>query len=136
SVIAYLKFLGLTFDSTELYKHHKASVVDSVELTSSDDDASELDEGVPTELTGACTAGVGETGLLARGGSRRQKNRSGSCTEMHRSHWLNQLVEVNVNGFHDSLDESTVLSFENAVLLRSHRNCLLVENADTFIIVS
>nr|GFA34389.1 hypothetical protein [Tanacetum cinerariifolium] len=162
----------------------------------------------------------------------RQKNKSGSCTKMYRSHWLSQLIELNVNGFHDSsgsfvvdsitfpawcitheysnisfwllffkifvvigritkstkdsekgkirllimhhliwglvvtsvnlgsvlgvtssshsfclqkhqslgkyqhrpssLDESTVLSFDNAVLLWSHGKCLLVENADTF----
>nr|GFB02938.1 hypothetical protein [Tanacetum cinerariifolium]GFB02944.1 hypothetical protein [Tanacetum cinerariifolium] len=61
-----------------------------------------VDEGVPAELTGTCTAGAGETGLSTRGVSRRQKNRSGSCTEMHRSHWLSQLIELNVNGFHDS----------------------------------
>nr|GFC30601.1 hypothetical protein [Tanacetum cinerariifolium] len=101
------KFLGLTFDSTELYKHHKASVASSgryrsrrvandiiervilAPFTEMMKCLGDVDEGVPTELTGACTAGVGETGLLARGGSRHQKNRSGSCTEMHRSHWLN-----------------------------------------------
>nr|GEW53159.1 retrovirus-related Pol polyprotein from transposon TNT 1-94 [Tanacetum cinerariifolium] len=35
-----------------------------------------------------------------------------------------------------SLDESTVPSFDNTVLLWSSGNCLSVENADTFIIVS
>nr|GEZ73157.1 hypothetical protein [Tanacetum cinerariifolium] len=31
-------------------------------------------EGVPTELTRACTAGVGETGLLIQGGSKYSSN--------------------------------------------------------------
>ncbi|GKA89479.1 integrase, catalytic region, zinc finger, CCHC-type containing protein, partial [Tanacetum coccineum] len=26
---------------------------------------------------------------------------SGSCTELHRSHLLSQLIELNVNSFHD-----------------------------------
>nr|GFA06239.1 hypothetical protein [Tanacetum cinerariifolium] len=57
--------------------------VDSAELASSDDDASEVDEGVSAELTGTGTAGAGETGLLTRGGSR-------------------QLIELDVNSFHDA----------------------------------
>ncbi|GKE98357.1 hypothetical protein Tco_0021708, partial [Tanacetum coccineum] len=48
------------------------------------------------------TARAGETGLSTRGGSRRQKRKSGSCTELHRSHLLSQLIELNVNSFHDS----------------------------------
>nr|GEX15953.1 retrovirus-related Pol polyprotein from transposon TNT 1-94 [Tanacetum cinerariifolium] len=51
---AALKFFGSTFDSTELYKHHKASVascflvdngrVELAELASSDDDVAEVEE--------------------------------------------------------------------------------------------
>nr|GEX30303.1 hypothetical protein [Tanacetum cinerariifolium] len=57
-------------------------------------------EGVLTESTG--TAGAGESSLLTRGGFRHQKCRSGSCTELHRSHWLRQLIELDVNSFHDT----------------------------------
>nr|GEV11360.1 hypothetical protein [Tanacetum cinerariifolium] len=35
-----------------------------------------------------------------------------------------------------SLDKSTILSFDNAILFWSHGNCLLVKNANTFIIFS
>nr|GEY93853.1 ribonuclease H-like domain, reverse transcriptase, RNA-dependent DNA polymerase [Tanacetum cinerariifolium] len=61
-----------------------------------------VDEGVPAELTGTRIAGAGETGLSTRGGSMRKKCRSGSCTELHRSHWLRQLIELDVNSFHDT----------------------------------
>nr|GEU56909.1 retrovirus-related Pol polyprotein from transposon TNT 1-94 [Tanacetum cinerariifolium] len=36
-------------------------------------------------------------GSIPQRGGRRQKNRSGSCTKMHRSHQLSQLIELNVN---------------------------------------
>nr|GEZ91324.1 hypothetical protein [Tanacetum cinerariifolium] len=48
----------------------------------------EVDEGVSAELTGTGTVGAGETGLLTRGGSR--------------SHWIRQLIELDVNSFHDA----------------------------------
>nr|GEZ65802.1 hypothetical protein [Tanacetum cinerariifolium] len=60
----------------------------------------EVDKGIPAESTG--TAGARETGLSTREGSRRQKCRSRSCTELHRSHWLRQLIELDVNSFHDT----------------------------------
>nr|GEW17317.1 hypothetical protein [Tanacetum cinerariifolium] len=47
----------------------------------------------------SCDGLEGETGLSIRGGSRRQKCRSRSCTELHRSHWLGQLIELDVNSF-------------------------------------
>ncbi|GKG28757.1 hypothetical protein Tco_0416122, partial [Tanacetum coccineum] len=61
-----------------------------------------VDEGVPVELTKTETARAGEIGLSARVGSRHQKSRSGSCTELHRSHMLSQLIELNMNSFHNS----------------------------------
>nr|GEX54073.1 hypothetical protein [Tanacetum cinerariifolium] len=61
-----------------------------------------VDEGILAELSGTYTVGAGETRLSTREGSRRQKNRSDSCTEMHMSHWLSHLIKLNVNGFHKS----------------------------------
>nr|GEW58357.1 hypothetical protein [Tanacetum cinerariifolium] len=61
---------------------------------------SDIDEGVPAELIGTRTAEAGETILSTRGDSRRQIYRSGSCTELHMSHRLRQLIELYVNGFH------------------------------------
>nr|GEY18741.1 hypothetical protein [Tanacetum cinerariifolium] len=82
--------------------YHVYYIVDSTELASPDDDASEVDEGVPAELTRTGTVRAGETGLSTQGGSRRQKCRSGSCTELHMSYWLRQLIELDVNSFHDT----------------------------------
>ncbi|GJW86437.1 hypothetical protein Tco_0161777 [Tanacetum coccineum] len=61
-----------------------------------------VDEGVSAEVTKTETAGAGETSLSTRVGSRRQKRRSGSCTELHKSHMLSRLIELNVNSFHNS----------------------------------
>nr|GFC26160.1 hypothetical protein [Tanacetum cinerariifolium]GFC91795.1 hypothetical protein [Tanacetum cinerariifolium] len=94
-----------------------------------------VDEGVPAELTGTCTARTGVQHEEVPGIHRTlveikspelylwwvhkepqepdlvralnlsvqaSEKRSGSCTEMHRSYWLSQLIELKVNGFHKS----------------------------------
>ncbi|GKC67537.1 hypothetical protein Tco_1100135 [Tanacetum coccineum] len=66
SVMADLKFFGSTFDSTELYKHHKASVAsfDPVGLTSLDDDASELGSEANTFKKGSLSIGAKRLSLM------------------------------------------------------------------------
>nr|GEU64736.1 hypothetical protein [Tanacetum cinerariifolium] len=112
----------------------------------------EVDEGVPAELTGTRTAGAGATGLSTRGGYRitectkDTEKRKIRLLIMHQLIWDFVMTSVNEglvlgvrsssNNFcpkihqglrkyqhcPSSLNESTVLSFDNAVLLWSPRN--------------
>nr|GEY71362.1 hypothetical protein [Tanacetum cinerariifolium] len=105
-----------------------------------------VDEGVPAELTGTRTAGVGETGLLTRGGSRitegTKNTKKGKIRLliMHQLIWGFVMTSVNERSvfgvtsssnnccpkkhrglrkyqhFPSSLNESTVSSFDNAVI--------------------
>nr|GEY76929.1 hypothetical protein [Tanacetum cinerariifolium] len=112
----------------------------------------EVDEGVPAELTRTRTAGAGKTGLLTRGGSRitdgSKDTEKGKIRLliMHQFIWGFVVTNVNEgsilgetsssNNFcpkkhqrlrkyqhcSSSLNESTISSFDNAVLMWSPQN--------------